>query len=123
MAVKKAWVDMKVCSQYSVYFKQSAMIESLLPIEIHCWMLVVYGNSYIEEDTTVCCWAREYDELGTAHLCDPEQSEWPVTATSEFHMRKLNMVYNNWQSTQRDIAVKLCPSQEHVGNIIDILQD
>lgn len=89
VAVKKAWVDMKVCSQYSVYFKQSAMIESLLPSEIHCWMLVVYGNSYVEEGTTVCCWARKYDEPGRAHLCDPEQSECPVTATSEFHMRKV----------------------------------
>lgn len=49
-------------------------------------------------------------------------SRQPLTATDEFHIRKVDeWIKNYWQITPREIAVKLAISQEHVGHI-DVLQ-
>jgi hypothetical protein len=55
--------EMEACTEHwSVHFKQRAVIEFLTtegvsPIEIHCWMHVVYGDHCVDV-STVLCWAN-----------------------------------------------------------------
>jgi hypothetical protein len=67
-------------------------------------------------------WAKD-GKLARADLCDKQRSVRRVTATDEFRRKKVDeLIKDNQCITQRETAVKLGISQEHVGQIIDVLQ-
>lgn len=122
--------EMEAFAEYSsVRFKQRAVIEFLTaegvpPIEIHRQMLAVYGEDCVDV-STVRRWAKKCKggKPGRTDLCDQERSGRPVTATDQFHVGKVDeLIKDNRQITQREIAAKLGISQERVGHIIDVLQ-
>ncbi|XP_070617038.1 protein GVQW3-like isoform X1 [Erythrolamprus reginae] len=121
---------MEAFAEYSsVRFKQRAVIEFLTaegvpPIEIHRQMLAVYGVDCVDV-STVRRWAKKCKggQPGRTDLCDQERSGRPVTATDQFHVKRVDeLIKDNQQITQREIAAKLGISQERVGHIMDILQ-
>lgn len=60
---------------------------------------------------------------GRADLCDKQWSGWPVTATGEFHKKKVyELIKDNERITQREAATKLGILQECVDHIIYVLQ-
>jgi hypothetical protein len=57
------------------------------------------------------------------NFCDKQGSGQPLTATSEFHKKKVDkLIKDNQRITQREVAVKLGISQECMGHITDVLQ-
>lgn len=57
-----------------------------------------------------------------ADWCAKQWSGWPVPAAGGFHEKKFDeLIKNNWQTAEREIAVQLDNSQERVGKIIDVL--
>lgn len=71
-------------------------------------MRVAHGDDC--DDLSLYHWAKKCEDgkLGRADVCDQERSECPVTATSELHMRMIDeVIKENWQITQREIAVNL----------------
>lgn len=84
-------------------------------------MQVIFGDdvSTVSHQAT----KRKDSDLGRAGLCDQEQSRLCVTAPNKCQMGKVDdLIKNNQQVTQREIAVKLGISQQHMDHIIDVLQ-
>lgn len=90
---------------------------------IHCWMQVVYCDNCVDV-SRVHCWAKNVRmaQWEIADWCDKQWSGWPVPAAGGFHEKKFDeLIKNNWQTAEREIAVQLDSSQERVGKIIDVL--
>jgi hypothetical protein len=64
--------------------------EEVSPIEFHCQMQVVYGDDCVDV-STVCRWPKKCKagEQGRPDLCVKQQSRRPLTATNEFHKKKV----------------------------------
>jgi hypothetical protein len=87
-------------------------------------MHIVYGDDCVDMNS-VQRWAKKFmdGKSGQADLYDKQQSGQPVTATDEFHKKKVGEMIKDYQwITQTETAVKLGISQEHVGHIIYVLQ-
>jgi hypothetical protein len=87
-------------------------------------MHIVYGDDCVDMNS-VQCWAKKCmdGKSGQDESYDKQQSGQPVTATDEFHKKKFEEMIKGYQwITQKETAVKLGISQEHVGHIIYVLQ-
>lgn len=102
-----------VCSKNSsIYFKQCVMVFlnccRVPPIKIShdcLWLIIM---------TLVCCheyWTllgQKWKDGELGNLYDQEQSEWPLLAANEFHIRKVDeLIKDNQQITQGELLSNL----------------
>jgi hypothetical protein len=85
-------------------------------------MQVVCGDDCVDVGA-VCCWfiKCESGKHGRADLCYKQGNGLSLMVADEFYKKIDELIKDNRRITQRDMAVKLSISQEHMGHIIAVL--